>query len=116
MADPSPEPALEDNAPATLLPPKIRWKNDQAARTTRKNVKCVAAGSSTSQATNIPTRRNRDAIRACAETLGHPDVVEGYVDRPSDKALIPMATSIHRWVAPLNSQARMLMSHCKFFL
>ncbi|KAJ5967562.1 hypothetical protein N7501_003810 [Penicillium viridicatum] len=111
VADPSPEPALEGNAPATLIPRKIRWKNDQVARTTRKNVKCVAASSSTSQVTNIPTRGHRDAIRACAETLGHPDVVEGYVDRPSDKALIPMATSIHRWVAPLNSQTRMLMSH-----
>ncbi|OQE43616.1 hypothetical protein PENCOP_c003G06867 [Penicillium coprophilum] len=40
-----------------------------------------------------------------------PDVIDGYVDRLFDKALIPVPGSIHRWLAPLNSQTRMLMSH-----
>ncbi|KAF3027870.1 hypothetical protein E8E15_010378 [Penicillium rubens] len=40
-----------------------------------------------------------------------PDDNNEHIDRPSHKALIPVTGSIHQWLAPLNSQTRMLMSH-----
>ncbi|KAJ5375253.1 hypothetical protein N7517_007259 [Penicillium concentricum] len=115
VVDPPPELALEGNAQATPAPRKIRWKNDQPVRTRRKNETRAATGSSTSQTKNSPTPSKRDTIPTCAETLdlhqNDLDVIDGYVDRPSDKRLTSVVGSIHRWLAPLNSQTRMLMSH-----
>ncbi|CAG7934874.1 unnamed protein product [Penicillium nalgiovense] len=114
VVDPSPEPTLESNIQATPVPRKIRWKNDRPARTTRKNVKRAGAGPSTRQATSISIPRNGNAT-VCTETFHlqqkDSDGIDEYVDRLSDNALIPVAGSIHKWLAPLNPQTRMLMSH-----
>ncbi|KAJ5174067.1 uncharacterized protein N7500_001998 [Penicillium coprophilum] len=114
VADPPPEP-FEGNAQAIPAPRKIRWKNDQLARNRRKKEKCAATSLNSIQATNFLTPSNRDTGPACAEPLelrqNHPDVIDGYVDRLFDEALIHVPGSIHRWLAPLNSQTRMLMSH-----
>ncbi|KAJ5049238.1 hypothetical protein NUH16_007755 [Penicillium rubens] len=115
VVDPSPEPTLESNIQATPVPRRIRWKSDQPARATRKNVKGVGSGSSTRQATSISIPRNGNAIPVCTETFdlqrNDPDDNNEHIDRPSHKALIPVTGSIHQWLAPLNSQTRMLMSH-----
>ncbi|KAJ5308386.1 hypothetical protein N7476_009042 [Penicillium atrosanguineum] len=118
VADPSPGPALEAHTQAAAsVPCKIRWKNDQPVNTPRKNAKRVAAanaaGSNTRQAINIPTPSNGDAIPACAETLDQNDTddIDEQINRPSEKASVPAAGTIHPWLAPLNSQTRMLMSH-----
>ena len=113
VVDPSPERTLESNIQATPVPRKIRWKSDQPVRATRKKVKHVRSSSSTRQLTNIPTQRNGDTIPACTETF---DRLDDNVDRLSAEAVIPLTGSIHQWLAPLNPQTRMLMSHCKLFL
>ncbi|KAJ5456916.1 hypothetical protein N7530_012190 [Penicillium desertorum] len=114
VVDPSTEPTLESDIQATPVPRKIRWKNDQPARTTRKNVKRAGPGPSTRQATKFPTPRNGDTI-PCTETFdlqqNDPDDIDEYIDRPYDKRLIPVSGSVYQWLAPLNSQTRMLMSH-----
>jgi hypothetical protein len=121
VATPFLGPALEAPVQATPpIPRKIRWKNDQPVRTRRKitkrTAKADAADSDTRQAADIPTSRIGDAIPS--EILGlhqGSENINEYFDRPSDQSLIQAAGPIAPWLAPLSSQTRMLMSHCKIF-
>lgn len=43
------------------------------------------------------------------------DDIDEYFNHPLAQAAIPATRSIHPWLAPVNSQAGILMSHCKLF-
>jgi hypothetical protein len=133
VADVSPESAFETQTQAAAAVPRnIRWKINQLGNLKRKSAKRRARAREADTETRATQSDNDPAIQAgttSSSALDGAQIVLGYprealnpdeaIDQSEDLALAlaPVPTSpgsIQPWIAPLSSQARMLMSHCNY--
>lgn len=123
MVDPSPESIEAQQQAFTALPCKIRWKNDQRKRAKRKTAVRTATASPWNQhvpaASGVasPSLRGEDTNTESNGHLIDADEVDEVVDPTDTKALVKAPSAfVVPWIAPINSQTRMLMSHCEFYI
>lgn len=107
----------------TAVPRKIRWKNDQRKRPKRKNTVRTATASLGNQdapaASEMGPPSQPGEVTNTASN-GYPvnaDEVDEVIDHIDDQALVKAPNAfVVPWIAPINSQTRMLMSHCELYI
>lgn len=123
MVDPSPESTEAQEQPSTAVPRKIRWKSDQRKRVKRKAAVSTASPSSEIQdasppasGTGSPSHLEKVSNTVSNGHLADADEVDDVVDCTHEMALVRTPNAfVVPWIAPINSQTRMLMSHCEFY-
>lgn len=125
VVDASPQPTIEAQQHAlTVVPRKIRWKNDQRKRVKRRTPVHTANASPGNDEAPFPAlcigsagQMGELASTVSNERLEDADGVDDVVDRTYDKGLVRTPDAfVIPWIAPINAQSRMLMSHCEPYL
>lgn len=102
---------------STASPRQIRWKNDPPGRRKRKAAKRTSAVITEQDESCQPAPDNQTKIVTSTISNGRrKDTVEvdEYVYPGSEKSLCKTSSGpLTPWIDPMDSQTRMLMSHCK---
>lgn len=118
VLDASPESAIEAQSQAeNAAPLKIRWKNDPPMRARRKTARRLGKASSVNPGSfngtsDAAALTHEGTLAGRKEGLKGRDATNERLDCPFEGTLVKASAGPLAWIAPLNPQARMLMSHC----